>query len=211
MRTLTQTITRLSILTAAFVISTGCIIVVGPDDGQPPFIPEPVDPVPVPSECPQIEIDCPDELVTAYENEFGCVIYECQPSPYCQSDADCDNPEEKCLPLDPECGTATTDAAEDCPKACQLDETEPPVSNLCANVECEAGFECVVERHESPITGEITERAACVEDEHGLEQACFSDADCEDDEHCVFPNSETFDEEPNCMFEEQGICMPRLL
>jgi hypothetical protein len=220
MNILTQIISNIALLVFTFSIGTGCIIVIGPEDiGPNPPIDIPPPSVPGIPACMTTTQDCDGTLEVIGEDEFGCAITECRPHDliYCQSDSDCEDPNEVCVLMDPECGLENQSADEECIKTCQAmaPQPEPIEPSLCDDVDCADGYICIVERHQSPVTGEITERAACVEQEEEEEEEeerfCSHDGDCDQDERCAFPGEEGFDEETNCMAAEEGICIPRLL
>ena len=192
MNILSQAISRICLLATAFTLSTGCIIVIGPEDIEPPIQVPPTS-VPGTPVCMTTAIDCDGTIEVIGEDEFGCAITECRPHEliYCQSDSDCENPNEACVQVDPECGLENESADEECIKACQAMplQPEPIEPDLCDDVDCEDGYICIVERHQSPVTGEITERAACVEEEVTPIVTCWSDEDCGEGQICDFSDS----------------------
>jgi len=208
-------IVSLSLFTLCITASTGCIIIIEPED--PPGGPIIVEPEPEPKPCNTMAVACNEgfEMVSMGEDINGCPILSCEPlaSSTCEDDGDCERPDQVCLP-DPECASS-----DDCLNVCQTfsppPSTPPVVEDLCEDVECEAGFTCVVETHVSPVTGERTERAACLAEDDVQEEeeirVCYSDSDCGENERCAYPGEEGFEEATNCMFEEEGVCVSTLL
>ena len=215
MKNLINPVLSLTLLALCTTASTGCIIIIEPE--EPPHGPILDVPEPDIKPCHTLAGECDDgfEMVSMGEDINGCPILSCEPisSATCEDDGDCERPDQVCLP-DPECASS-----DDCLNICQTFTPPPPtppvVEDLCQDVECEAGYTCVVETHVSPVTGERTERAACLaEDEVDEEEetrVCYSDSDCGENERCAYPGEESFDEDTNCMFVEEGVCVSTLI
>lgn len=226
-----QLIKTLSFATFALSLSsfTGCIIVLGGDDGGHGW-PEP-DPT-----CIQAPIACGpgSQVIRVGMTDDGCPIDECV-AIACDNHSDCDGPDLACLPSEA-CTALTVEGGDaHCEKTCQF-TAHPPV-NLCEDVDCGEGYVCVIEdpcdNESSPSAVECEERAACVpapelepietdpEDndpqetdpqEEDTEEiaACYGDWDCEEGERCVFPAEESLEEDINCGAYIAGTCVSTL-
>lgn len=229
-----QLIKTLSLATFALGLSsfTGCIIVLGGDDGGHGW-PEP-DPT-----CIQAPIACGpgSQVIRVGMTDDGCPINECVAT-ICETHDDCEGSELACLPTEECTNMDVVGGDSDCEKTCQF-TANPPV-NLCEDVDCGEGYMCVIEdpcnNTNSPSAVDCEERAACVpvpelepvetdpeeeEEEEPLEtdpeeedteemSTCFGDWDCEEDERCVFPATDNLEEEINCGNYMTGTCVSTL-
>ena len=122
MKNLINPILSLTLLALCTTASTGCIIIIEPE--EPPHGPILDVPEPDIKPCHTLAGECNDgfEMVSMGEDINGCPILSCEPisSATCEDDGDCERPDQVCLP-DPECASS-----DDCLNICQTFTPPPP-------------------------------------------------------------------------------------